>query len=120
MQGGEEAMLLKEKTEKPENTEKPVLFGSTAKYSIVPRFWKDPAEIEALFIVGSVNRKTGTAYINFVMPDGRIGQIREEDVGILIHNTPTEDDYNHLKRLKKEADKNTTTDKIEETPMYVG
>lgn len=79
-------------------TEKP------AKYSIIPDFFKETIEIEAVDLVASHNSLTNETFINFIGTDGRYYKLKETHVGIIIINEPNEEELADFYRLKKEAD----------------
>lgn len=74
------------------------------KYSLVPKFWKEPMEIECVDIVSTQNKITGLSYVKFIDTQGRLGVIKEEEVGIHFLNFPTQVDLDDFSRLKKEAE----------------
>ncbi len=77
---------------------------STAKYSIVLRFWNTPQEIEVDELVSCQNIFTHGFYYKFIDSTGRLwDNVPESDV-IIIKNYPDKKDMDDFLRIKKETD----------------
>lgn len=85
--------------------------GKKAKYSVVPSFFKDPVEIEAIDIVASINDLTGEKFVNLIGVDGRYYKLKEQHLGMLIINEPDENELADFARLRKEADMKEQSEK---------
>ena len=90
-----------------------------AKYCIVPSFFTTPVEIEATDIVASQNSLTKETFINFIGTDGRYYKLKEQYLGMVILNEPTEEELADFVRLKREADsKEKPNDVVEDKRIY--
>ena len=58
---------------------------------------------EAEDYVTTINKQTGELFIDFIGVDGRLYQIREQDVLITVMNFPSKADIDHFMNLKKQT-----------------
>ena len=75
-----------------------------AKYCIIPIRFSPTQEVGVDEIVGSVNKISGKAYLNFIDVSGRMWKGAEDEF-IIIRNFPTEEDLSDFVRLKRETEK---------------
>lgn len=90
-----------------------------SKFSIIPTFADYEIQVEDYVFVK--NKFDNVNYINFIDINGQIGKMKEENVGILIINEPTQEDLDDFARLKRESIEFTEkfkNKKIENNPNY--
>lgn len=72
------------------------------KFSIIPTFASD-IEIPILDFVSCKNKFNNQDYIHFIDENGRIGKMKEEQIGILFILEPNKEEMDDFIRLKKES-----------------